>query len=155
MATTPGCAGRFCFSTMQKGHESSRNMRHQGTLRRVTQRARRSGDLVMVFSLFARASRAASILHGVSTLRSLEHRQESAPQIAIGGRSKAARIFFRVPSRSRRANTFALLESPLGPKSDRRPVLEPPEQQPSCQRHLLHWWSRSNVPSTAPAVRQM
>ena len=66
------------------------------------------------------------------------------PQVAIGGRSTAARTFFREASRFSRSRTCVLLKST--PKLDRRPAPESLEQQLSCQRHRLRcWWLRSNV----------
>ena len=109
----------------------------------------------MVFSFYASPSRVAPVPHGASALRLLEHRQESVPKAAIGGRSTAAKIFFREASRTSRARTTALHRSPPGPKSNRRPTPETLEQQLSCQRHRLRWWLRSNFPSTARVVRQM
>ena len=76
-------------------------MRHQGT----KEVKKRSGHLVMVVSFFAWPTRVASVPHGVSAFRSLDPRQESAPQVATGGRSTAARIFFREASRFCRAST--------------------------------------------------
>ena len=112
------CASRLCISTVWKSQESSGCLRHQGTLRRIRKR-------VMVFSSFAWLSRVASVPHGASALWSLEPRQESAPQVATGGRSTAASILFREASRCSLATAFALLKSPSSPNRTKDPHRKP------------------------------
>ena len=113
-------------------------MRHLGTSRRLTCRVRRSRDLVFVFNFFFCRREWLWPPHGVSALRLLEPRHESAPQLAIGARSAAARNLLRETSRLSRARTLPSPESPRVPRIESKTCAGPLQQS-----HPSRWWSRS------------
>ena len=81
--------------------------------------------------------------------------QETALQLAIGGRSTAARTVFEkrhVLTGLELLHCSGRLE---GPNLDQRCAQEPLEKQPSFQRHPLRWWLRSSGLSANQAVRQV